>query len=147
MKFKIILTTIPLAAIMLLAGCSQKINTLGPSINTDVTQQPQSVENAAPAIENTLLPPDAAPQIMNIADLLKQSSEYVDREVIVQGKIVQECGAGCWFNLKDDTGIIFVDLAPSNIVIPQKVGSQATVIGKFGMKKGIAYVIGTQVEF
>ena len=147
MKGKIIFAAIILSAMLLLTGCSQNTYTGGPSINTDITTPPQT-QDSSPAVNGTALPPAASgPETLNIAQLLEKGSEYAGREVIVKGKIVQECGSGCWFNLKDNTGIIYVDLAPSNLVIPQKVGSNATVHGRVNIKKGITYIIGTKVEF
>jgi uncharacterized protein YdeI (BOF family) len=147
MKGKIILTAIIISVILLLAGCSQNPSTGSPSINSGVTQQPQSGNSSLPAVEKPAPPADSGHQIADIAQLLENGSGYAGKEVIVRGKIVQECGSGCWFNLKDNTGVIYVDLAPSNLVIPQKVGSNATVQGRVNIKKGITYIIGTKVEF
>ncbi len=84
---------------------------------------------------------------ITVADILKQPDMYSNQTVQVKGKIVSECGSGCWFFLKDDTGQIYVDLAPSNLAIPQKVGSNVTVQGKVTQKGSDIYLIGSKVDF
>ena len=147
MNVKTIFATILLFIILLLIGCNQNPSTSSSSINSDVTEQPQAGNSSLPSGDKTMPPATISSQIMEIAKLLEKGSEFAGREVIIEGKIVQECGSGCWFNLKDDTGIIYVDLAPSDLVIPQKVGSKATVFGKVAIKNGTTYIIGTKVEF
>ncbi|MEW6676214.1 MAG: hypothetical protein AB1348_09495 [Nitrospirota bacterium] len=42
--------------------------------------------------------------------------------VNLEGEIVSQCfSAGCWFFLKDETGAILIDLAPSNLSITTKI--------------------------
>ena len=130
---------------LIVLGCGQSTE----NGNSDTTINP------APAINQPVNQPDSAgsiqqvdgPAVVKINDILKKSSDYLGKEVIIEGKIVQECGAGCWFNLKDSTGVIYVDLAPSNLTIPQKVGSNARVYGVVTIEKKSTYIIGKKVEF
>jgi hypothetical protein len=49
--------------------------------------------------------------------------------------------------LNDGTGTVYVDLAPSNLVIPQKRGAFARVYGQVVRKGSDTYLIGKKVEF
>ena len=54
------------------------------------------------------------------------------RVVNLEGKIVSQClSIGCWFLLRDDTGVIPIDLAPSDLSITTKnqIGRNAKVTG------------------
>lgn len=64
-----------------------------------------------------------------IGDILENPAIYNGTPVLVSGKVVQECGAGCWFFLDDGSGTIYVDLLPNNFAIPPIVGSKVTVEG------------------
>jgi uncharacterized protein YdeI (BOF family) len=81
-------------------------------------------------------------QTTNIKSILTSPGDYDGKVVEVEGKITRECPTGCWFDLEDETGTIYVDLNPSNFAIPQKVGNKATVRGKVKVKRGIATLIG-----
>ena len=72
--------------------------------------------------------PTADTKQVQVKDIL--SKEYVGKEVKLIGRITLECGSGCWFNLEDETGKIFIDLSPSNFAIPQWVGKTVIVNGK-----------------
>ena len=108
----------------------------GEQLSTATTTMPAS-EEEAPAV----------PSVVKIATITDSAAGYSGKDVILEGKIVNECGAGCWFNLQDDTGIIYVDLAPNNLYIPQKVGSKARVYGVAAERNGVIYIIGNKVEF
>ncbi len=47
-----------------------------------------------------------------------------------------ECASGCWFILNDGSASLYVDILPSNFVIPQKSGSDAKVYGEVTTKNG-----------
>ncbi len=85
--------------------------------------------------------------IVKISNILSSPDDYKGQAVVVEGKIISECGSGCWFTLSDGSGTIYVDLAPSNLVIPQKRGAFARVYGKVTQKDGDTYLIGEKVEF
>jgi hypothetical protein len=147
---KKILTLILLTAVTGLAvfGCSQaQANSIGdPEVvnPAPAVTQPANQGNADAAKPQTVT---NAVTISKAIDIIQKSSEYVGKDVVLEGKIVQECGAGCWFNLKDSTAVIYVDLAPSNLTIPQKVGSNARVYGVVTIEKKTVYIIGKKVEF
>lgn len=64
-----------------------------------------------------------------IGTIAGDPAAYEGKEVVVKGKIKNECGSGCWFILEDESGIIYVDLSPANFAIPQLQGSTVVVRG------------------
>ncbi len=71
----------------------------------------------------------------------------LNRGVVIEGVILTQCQAsGCWFFLKDDTGRIFVNLAPSHFTLPlNKVGKQATVQGMVTAAEGEVSLVAKEV--
>lgn len=71
----------------------------------------------------------------------------VNQGVIIEGTILTQCQAsGCWFFLKDATGRILIDLAPSNFVITaNRVGKKAIVKGVVSETEGQIKIIGKEV--
>lgn len=65
-----------------------------------------------------------------VGSVLANPAQFLDKEVALKGKIVKECGSGCWFYLDDGTGSIYVDLAPGNFAIPQRTGRVVMLKGK-----------------
>ena len=68
--------------------------------------------------------------------------------VNLEGKVVGQCfGNGCWFFLRDETGMIFIDLKPYNLSITtrSKIGRDAKVTGEVKMNGGYR-LIGHGVE-
>jgi uncharacterized protein YdeI (BOF family) len=56
--------------------------------------------------------------------------ELQGQRVTIEGRIVTQCMSnGCWFFLEDGTGQIFVNLAPNNFSLPEKMGRPARVTG------------------
>jgi uncharacterized protein YdeI (BOF family) len=144
-----------LIAALALAGCSQTapvpaatpdanndtvITTLAPAVNVPATAPAATTAPAAPSQQ-------AASTVVRIGDILKQPKQYEGKPVTVQGKIVNECGSGCWFTLKDDTGTIYIDLAPNNMVIPQKRGSTAKVNAVVEIDGKDVFLVGSKVDF
>ena len=74
-----------------------------------------------------------------IGDILAHPAQFTAKAVKIEGKITEECPAGGWFMLKDESGIIYVDLHASYFAIPQAVGSRAVA-------QGIVKKEGTQVS-
>ncbi len=91
-------------------------------------------------------PPELKGNIIKIQDIIKNEPAYNGKMVVVEGKIVDECGSGCWFIVDDGTANIYVDILPSNFVIPQKRGSNAKVYGSVTSKDGDPMIIGKVVE-
>jgi len=75
--------------------------------------------------------PDGA-QITSIQEVLSHGKALTGKEVTVKGAMTQKCPtAGCWFYVKDDTGEIRVDTAPSGFTITEiRLGKTVTVHGK-----------------
>jgi hypothetical protein len=71
----------------------------------------------------------------------------VNQGVIIEGIILTQCQAsGCWFFLKDETGRILIDLAPSNFTITaNRVGKKAMVKGIVSEAEGQIKIIGKEV--
>ena len=78
--------------------------------------------------------------------ILSQPDNFDGQTVTVEGKIVQECPTGCWFDIKGDAGMIHVDIQPSGFAIPQKVGKAVVVEGQISVKNNKPVLIGKGVE-
>ncbi len=85
--------------------------------------------------------------VVNTKDILANPDEYLDQTVRLEGKIVRECPSGCWFFLEDETATIYVDINPSGLSIPPKVGKKVVVEGVPTNKNGGVSIIGKGVEF
>jgi hypothetical protein len=150
-----------LLAAALLASCSQQaVNPPGPkqpaAPATSQTAPPEPAPIAstpatiAPADNGTVpvaAPVVAAPQAARIGEILQDPRGFDGKTVVVEGKIASECPSGCWFTLKDGNAVIYIDLAPSNLVIPQRKGSNAKVTAKVITEGSDVYLIGTKVDF
>ena len=88
-------------------------------------------------------PSDRAPT--PIADIVTDPAGFDGRDVTVSGTIERECPTGCWFDLREGTTIIHVDLAPNGLAIPQHVGRTVTVDGMVTLRDGRAIVHGKGV--
>jgi hypothetical protein len=64
-----------------------------------------------------------------VADILQEPETYAGKMVRVEGTIANECPSGCWFELREGGAIIYVDLAPRGLAIPQHVGKKVVVAG------------------
>lgn len=130
-----------------------------PSASENADQKPSAVNGVEDKFSNssktsdgnanTALPTLTSDVIQQIpvSAILENGKAYDKKTVIVQGKIVNECGSGCWFTLKEGNAIIYIDLAPSNLVIPQKKGSNAKVTAVVVNEGSDVYLIGKKVEF
>jgi uncharacterized protein YdeI (BOF family) len=161
MKIKstiLIIGSMLLIATLVLAGCSQaqanNQTVSAPNAASVASTNPTETTTAtAPAATAPVTTPVAAaptPQasaVVKIGEILKQPKQYAGKPVTVQGKIVNECGSGCWFTLKDDTGTIYIDLAPNNMVIPQKRGSNAKVSAVVEIDGKDVFLVGSKVDF
>jgi uncharacterized protein YdeI (BOF family) len=83
---------------------------------------------------------------VSISDILENETAYHGEMVVIEGNIELECASGCWFILNDGTGSIFVDILPSNFVIPQKGGEDAKVYGEVTLKNNESQIIGKIVK-
>jgi len=147
MKYGFVIAALLLVSIVL-AGCSPVAKSSGngkapvAGDNKD-SSVPVAAENGTAAVAPVII----GPQVVKIGDILTNPKGYDGKEVIVKGKISRECPSGCWFNLQDGNAVIYIDLLPSNIVIPQKTGSSATVTARVVREGSDVYLIGSKVEF
>jgi uncharacterized protein YdeI (BOF family) len=146
---KILISFLLLGLFVAVVGCAQagilsdtQVGNKNVAGNTSIGENP-----ATPETELPQAPKQEYPKIVKIDEVLGGPESYEGQAVVVEGKIISECGAGCWFTLNDGTGTIYVDLAPSNLVIPQKRGAFARVYGQVVRKGSDTYLIGTKVEF
>ncbi len=86
-------------------------------------------------------------EVTSIKEILTNSDQYLNQTVRLEGKIIRECPSGCWFFVEDNTGTIFVDINPSGLSIPPKVGAKVIVEGNVIHKNGRTMVDGKGVEF
>jgi len=146
---KISVSILLLGIVLAVVGCSQastlpdtQVGNKNVAGNTAIGENPATSETETPQV-----PEEKGSKIVKIDEVLGEPESYEGQAVVVEGKIMSECGSGCWFTLNDGTGTIYVDLAPSNLVIPQKRGAFATVYGQVIRKGSDTYLIGTKVEF
>jgi len=86
-------------------------------------------------------------KVVSVKDIYTNPNKYLDQTIRLEGKIVRECGSGCWFFLEDETGTIYVDINPSGLSIPPKVGKKVVVEGVPENKNGRISINGKGVEF
>lgn len=91
-------------------------------------------------------PAELSGEEAKIIDIIQDAASYDGQMVVVEGTIETECPSGCWFIVNDDTGSIYVDILPSNFVIPQKRGEEAKVYGQVVIKDGDPMIIGKMVK-
>lgn len=101
---------------------------------------------AVQAVEAAERPAELKGEIVKLQDIITNESAYDGNNVLIEGKIDMECASGCWFILNDGSASLYVDILPSNFVIPQKSGSDASVYGKITTKNGDPTMIGKIVE-
>lgn len=82
-----------------------------------------------------------------VRQLIDGSDQFADKRISLTGKIVVECSEGCWFFLDDGTAMIYIDLKPAELTIPQKIGSRVTLIGKIKGAGGNLQILGEEVKF
>ncbi|MGD0336467.1 MAG: hypothetical protein ABSB18_05140 [Candidatus Omnitrophota bacterium] len=81
-----------------------------------------------------------------VAELFKAPDKFAGKIVRLEGKIVQECPSGGWFMLKDDTGVVLVDLHPSEVAIPQAVNHRVATQGKVKKEYSQISLVGEGVD-
>jgi uncharacterized protein YdeI (BOF family) len=84
--------------------------------------------------------------ITKIGAILKDAKSFDGKTVTIEGKIINECPAGGWFDITDQTGVIYVDLHPSDVAIPQRVGGRVMAEGKVLIRDNKPMIVGTGVE-
>ena len=91
-------------------------------------------------------PAELRGEVVKIQDIVQNEPAFDGKMVVIEGNIDTECPSGCWFIVDDQTGSIYVDILPSNFVIPQKTGAKAKVYGKVTARDGDPMIIGKMVE-
>ncbi len=91
-------------------------------------------------------PAELKNETVKIQDIIEDASAYEGKMVVIEGKIETECPSGCWFIVDDGSACIYVDILPSNFVIPQKRGSEIKVYGEVTTQDGDPMMIGKIVE-
>ena len=98
------------------------------------------------AVQAAEEPAELSGEVVKLQDIIKNESAYEGKNVVVEGKIETECPSGCWFILNDETASLYIDILPSNFVIPQKSGHDARVYGEVAIKDGDPMLIGKIVK-
>jgi hypothetical protein len=162
MNVKLIIVILSILMVTVLAaGCAQAAVVPAPqkpaaaATDTGASQTaatPVQSSDAAKTTDNTTSVPANPPaagnaEITKVGDILQNPQTYGGKVVKVSGKIVNECGSGCWFTLQDGNAVIYIDLAPNNMVIPQKKGSAAKVTGEIVREGTDVYMVGSKVDF
>ena len=89
---------------------------------------------------------DRGAATLKVKDILLDRSN-IGRTVNLEGKISSQCGSnGCWFVLQDDTGQIFINLAPNNMSVPPRMNKDAKVTGIVSPFEGQLQIIAQGVE-
>jgi len=85
--------------------------------------------------------------VTNAAEILTSPEAFEGKDVLVSGKITSECPSGGWIWVHDGSGDIYVNMHPTNVFIPQKVGSSVRAMGKVVLESGSPQVVGYGLEF
>lgn len=101
---------------------------------------------AVQAVQAKEEPEELQGETVKIVGIVQDSSAYEGKNVLIEGKIETECPAGCWFIVNDGTASLYVDILPSNFVIPQEAGSRVKVYGEVTTKDDEPIMIGKMVE-
>jgi hypothetical protein len=92
-----------------------------------------------------MIPGDA--RVVPTSEILSNPRGFEGKEVVVSGKITSECPSGGWIWVKDASGEIYVNMHPTNVFIPQKVGKTVKAMGTVVLEQGRPQVVGTGLEF
>jgi hypothetical protein len=92
------------------------------------------------------LPVELQENATSIKEIIQNTSAFEGQDLVIVGKIQTECPAGCWFIVDDGVASIYIDILPSNFVIPQKAGSNVRVFGTVIKKDGDPMITGKIVE-
>src|SRR5512137_2565754 len=91
-------------------------------------------------------PAELQGESVKIQDIIQNVAAFVGKNVVIEGKIETECPAGCWFIAGDGSASLYIDILPSNFVIPQEAGSRVKVYGEVTTKDNDPMMIGKIVE-
>jgi hypothetical protein len=91
------------------------------------------------------IPADMA--VTSAGDIVNNPQAYEGRDVLVAGTITTECPSGGWIWVQDASGQVYVNMHPTNVFIPQKVGARVRAMGKVVIEGGATQVVGYGLEF
>ena len=84
--------------------------------------------------------------LMKVKDIVLDST-ISGKKVTVSGNISSQCmSSGCWFVLRDDTGQVFINLAPNNMIVPPRMERPAKVTGTVITRPGELQIVADGVE-
>jgi hypothetical protein len=99
---------------------------------------------AKSAVYGKAIPPEMV--VTTAKEILTNPAAYEGKDVLVAGKITSECPSGGWIWVKDETGTIYVNMHPTNVFIPQRVGKMVRAMGKVVLESGQPSVVGYGLE-
>jgi len=79
-------------------------------------------------------------------EILTNPQAWEGKDVLVAGKITSECPSGGWIWTQDSTGQVYVNMHPTNVLIPQAVGENVRAMGKVVLESGQPSVVGYGLE-
>ncbi len=85
--------------------------------------------------------------VTTAAEIMARPEAFEGKDVLVSGKVTSECPSGGWIWVRDESGDIYVNMHPTNVFIPQKVGTNVRAMGKVVLESGSAQVVGYGLEF
>jgi hypothetical protein len=79
-------------------------------------------------------------------EILTNPQAWEGKDVLVVGKITSECPSGGWIWVQDASGQVYVNMHPTNVFIPQRVGKMVRAMGKVVLESGQPSVVGYGLE-
>ena len=90
------------------------------------------------------IPADMA--VTTSKEILSNPQAWEGKDVLVAGKITSECPSGGWIWVQDASGQVYVNMHPTNVFIPQRVGKMVRAMGKVVLESGQPSVVGYGLE-
>ena len=90
------------------------------------------------------IPADMA--VTTAKEILTNPQAWEGKDVLVVGKITSECPSGGWIWVQDASGQVYVNMHPTNVFIPQRVGKMVRAMGKVVLESGQPSVVGYGLE-
>ena len=89
-----------------------------------------------------------SPKAVNVSDLLSNPDLYNGQMVTVAGEIVYVCPTNGWFfNLKDGSSTIKIDLKETNVrAYQQQIGASVKAYGEFISAESEPYIKADEIE-
>jgi hypothetical protein len=84
--------------------------------------------------------------VTSVSDVLDAPLSFEGETVKIKGEIANECPSGCWFELREGNAVVFVDLAPHGLAIPQFVGRTVIAEGEIALEDGRPRLLAKGVE-